>query len=73
MTRREALEWLIEENVVGHRRAKRNRAILKSRYFDGNTIEDIAAQFDMSESQIFRIIHRYGDPLMIRLSKMATE
>lgn len=70
MTRREMLEWLIDENVVGHRRAKRNRDILRSRFLDGDTIEEIAEKFDMSETQISRIIHRYGDPLLIKLSKM---
>lgn len=73
MTRRQALEWLIEENVVGYRKAQRNREILRARFFAGDTIEEIAEQFDMSPRQISRIIIRYGNPLLIKLSKMSTE
>ena len=73
MTQRQAFEWLINENIVGHRNSKRNREILKARFLDGESIERIAEDFDMSSSQIFRIIHRYGDPLLIKLSKMTIE
>lgn len=73
MTKRETIEWLIDENVVGDRKAKRNREILKARFLDGETIEDIAEMFDMSPKQIFRIIHRHGNPLLIKLSKMSIE
>lgn len=73
MTRREALEWLINENIVGYRKAKRNRDILKARFFDGDTIEEIAERFDMSPRQISRIVAEYGNPLLIKLSKMSAE
>lgn len=73
MTRKEALEWLIEQNVVGHRKAKRNRDILKARFMNGDTIEEIAEQFDMSPKQISRIVARNGNPLLIKLSKMSLE
>lgn len=73
MTRKQALEWLIDENIVGYRKAKRNREILRARFFAGDTIEEIAEQFDMSPRQISRILTRYGNPLLIKLSKMSTE
>ena len=71
MTKREQIETLIEENVVTCHKAKRNREILRSRFIDGCTFAEIAERFDMSEVQIGRIIHRFGDPILIAVSKMA--
>lgn len=73
MTKREAVEWLIDQNVVACRNAERNRAILRERYLNGYTIEELAEMFDMSTSQINRVITKHGNPLMIKLSKMTVE
>lgn len=54
-------------------RAERNREILRERYLNGYTIEELASIFDMSESQINRVIRKYGNPIMIKLSKMTFE
>lgn len=54
-------------------RAERNREILRERYLNGYTIEELATMFDMSESQINRVIRKYGNPIMIKLSKMTFE
>ena len=56
---------LIDEHV----HSERNRAILKKRFIDGYTFAQIAERYDMSEAQISRIIHRYGDPLLLMLDK----
>lgn len=64
----ERLEYLIDRYVNG-KKAERNRAILKTYYFKGDTYEQIAEAFDMSAMQICRIVHREGDPLLLMLSK----
>ena len=62
------MEELINEKVTG-RRCERNREILKLRFLKGLTFEEIAAEMDMSDKQIGRIIHRYGDPLLLLIAK----
>ena len=62
------MEKLINEKVTG-RKCERNREILKLRFLRGLTFEEIAEIMQMSDKQIGRIIHRYGDPLLILLSK----
>lgn len=62
------MEQLISEKVTGKKSA-RNREILKLRFLQGLTYAEIAEKMDMSEIQIGRIIHRYGDPLLIMLAK----
>lgn len=43
-------------NINGFR-AYRNREILKKRYIDGYTFEEIAEMFDMSERHIKKIVY----------------
>lgn len=62
------MEALINEKITG-RKSERNREILKLRFLRGLTFEEIAEIEDMSPKQIGRIIHRYGDPLLIMLAK----
>ncbi len=62
------MEYLINEKVTG-RKCERNREILKLRFLRGLTFEEIAEIMRMSDKQIGRIIHRYGDPLLIMLAK----
>ena len=62
------MERLIDEKITG-RKSARNREILKLRFLQGMTFAEIAEKMDMSEVQIGRIIHRYGDPLLIMLAK----
>lgn len=62
------MEQLINEKVTG-KKCERNREILKLRFLRGLTFEEIAEIMQMSDKQIGRIIHRYGDPLLIILSK----
>lgn len=62
------MERLIDEKITGKKSA-RNREILKLRFLQGLTYAEIAEKMDMSEIQIGRIIHRYGDPLLIMLAK----
>ena len=62
------MERLIDEKIVGKKSA-RNREILKLRFLQGMTYAEIAEAVDMSDIQIGRIIHRYGDPLLLMLAK----
>lgn len=62
------MEFLIDEKVTGFK-SERNRKILKLRFLQGMTYAEIAEEMGMSDIQIGRIIHRYGDPLLIMLSK----
>lgn len=54
---RTQLEEIINEWIIGTK-AERNRAILKSRYIDGLTFEEIAEVFNMSDCQVKGIIYR---------------
>lgn len=62
------MERLIDTKIVGKKSA-RNRKILKLRFLEGFTFEEIASVMQMSDKQIGRIIHRYGDPLLLMLAK----
>ena len=73
MTKREAIEWLIDNEVVACRSAERNRAVLRLRYVAGLTFEQIASELDISPITVSRIVHKHGDPLMIELAKMMSE
>lgn len=62
------LESLINRFVNG-KKAERNRAILLDYYLGGYTYEEVAERFDMSAVQIGRIVHKYGDPILLMLHK----
>lgn len=59
-------EWerLIDEWIFN----QRDREILKSRLLDGVTIEKLAEKFDMSVSQIKRIINKGVDTISRKVS-----
>lgn len=54
---RTEIEHAIDEWVVG-RNAERNRAILKRRLIDGICYEPLAEEFDLSVSQVKRIVYK---------------
>ena len=62
------LERLVVRYVNG-KKAERNRAILLDYYIGGYTYEEVAERFDMSAVQIGRIVHKYGDPILLMLQK----
>lgn len=62
------MEFLINEKITG-RKCERNRKILKLRFLQGWTYSEIAEELGMSEIQVGRVIHRYGDPLLLMLAK----
>ena len=55
------------DSYVRGRNGQRNRALLKRRLIDGITIEALAEEFDISVSQVKKIIKK-NLPLVHRLS-----
>lgn len=51
------IEELISEYIVG-RNAERNRKVLRRRLIDGICFEPLAEEFDMSVSQIKRVVYK---------------
>ena len=62
------LTALINKYVNG-KKADRNRAILREYYTRGFTYEELAERFGMSAVHIGRIVRKYGDPILLMLSK----
>lgn len=62
---------LTEEWIVG-RNAKRDRAILLSRFIDGLTYEQIAEVYGLSVTQVKRIVYR-GEEIIFRHVKREVE
>ena len=62
----EQLNTLIDRYVNG-KKAERNRSILKSVYLDGKTYEEAAEICGVSPIQVSRIMHRYGDPILLMM------
>lgn len=50
-----AVNRVIDEYI----HSSRDRQILKRRYIDGRCYESLAEEFDMSVSQIKRIVHKH--------------
>lgn len=57
----------IIDNYVRGRNAERNRMLLKRRIIDGITLEALAEEFDISVTQVKRILQQKL-PLVRRLS-----
>ncbi|MBR0113415.1 MAG: hypothetical protein IJM02_06680 [Clostridia bacterium] len=60
---RSQIENLIDEWIL----SERDRAIMKRRLLDAITYERLAEEFDLSESQIKRIVKKQRQHLMKRL------
>lgn len=56
------ISLLIDEHIVG-RKAKRNREIMKSRFIDGLTFEELAEKYDLSTTMIKNIVYHGLDSL----------
>ena len=61
---RDDLEYAIDQYVICHKHAERNRAILKRSLLDGICFEPLAEEFDMSVRQIQNIIYKEGDRVL---------
>jgi DNA-directed RNA polymerase specialized sigma subunit len=47
---------LIDEHVIGFK-AERNKLIIKRRFCDGLTFEELSEEFDISVNQVKRIVY----------------
>lgn len=56
---RDELEKVIDETVILHTHAERNRKILKRRLIDGLTHDELAEEFDLSIQAIQKILYKY--------------
>jgi len=59
---RTEIEHAIDEWIVG-RNAERNRMILKRRLIDGICFEPLSEEFDLSVSQVKRIVYKHEKKL----------
>ena len=57
------IEKLIDEYI----HSKRDREILKAKYIDGLTFEQIAEKFDLSDRQTKNIVYKHGKKILPRL------
>ena len=62
------LEALIDRFVNG-KKAERNREILKLYYLKGCTYEEIEEVVGVSAVHVGRIVHKYGDPILLMMEK----
>lgn len=58
------IAFKIDEYING-RNAERNRAILKRRLIDGICFEPLAEEFDLSVSQVKRIVYK-GEKIVLK-------
>ncbi len=63
---RSGMDALIEEWVIGNH-AERDRAILKRRLLDGVCLEPLAEEFQMSVTQMKRIIRKRSEQVFRHL------
>lgn len=64
---RNELEYMIDQWVICHKHAERNRAILKRSLLDGICFERLAEEFDMSVRQIKNIVYKSQEQLFKHL------
>lgn len=57
----------IRELIAEYIHNARDRAIMERRLIDGLTLEQLAEEFDMSDSQIKRIVKRLSETLFKHL------
>ena len=55
---RNELEYAIDQHVICHRNAERNRAILKRVLIDGTTYERTAEEFGLTPRQVSNIVYK---------------
>ena len=60
------IEYCIDEYV----RLYEHRNILREKWFEGLTIEELASRHKLSETRIKDILYKQGDKVLIQASKM---
>ena len=64
---RSELEYAIDEWIICHKHAERNRAILKRSRLDGVCYEPLSEEFGMSVRQIKNIVYKSQEQLFKHL------
>lgn len=64
---RDDLEYAIDQWVICHKHAERNRAILKRSLLDGICFEPLSEEFDMSVRQVKNIVRKTKEQLFKHL------
>jgi hypothetical protein len=64
-TRNSDIEYCISEYV----RKREHREILREKWFEGLTFEELAAKHHLSVTVIKDIVYGIGDPILIKASK----
>jgi hypothetical protein len=59
------IEYCIDEYV----RRKEHRIILKEKWFEGLTFEEIATKHHLSVTVVKDIVYNLGDPILLKASK----
>ena len=57
------------DRFVNGKKAERNREILKLYYLRGKTYEEIEGLTGVSAVHVGRIVHKYGDPILLMMEK----
>lgn len=48
---------------------KRARSMLKDRFIDGMTFDELSLKYNLSTRQVKRIVYRHGDRLLLKIEK----
>lgn len=60
------IEYIIDEYIVGYK-AQRNRDMMKEKFIEGLTFEEIAEKHDMSPRGVVKIIYKCLDIISERI------
>ena len=60
------IEYCIDEYV----RLKRDRQMMRDKWFEGLSLKELADKYDMSETAVKKVIYKKGDEILYRASKM---
>ena len=60
------IEYCIDEYV----RLKRDRQMMRDKWFEGLSLKQLADKYDMSETAVKKVIYKKGDEILYRASKM---
>lgn len=59
---------LLAEQIDEWEKSERNRALLKRRYIDGLTFEELSDEFHLSTQAVKNIVYNRGDKILLRIS-----
>ena len=66
---RSEIEKIIDEHIFN----EKYRDIIKLKFLDGMTYEQVAEQVGMSDRQVKRIIYKYGDKVLFHVPNYLTK